>query len=160
MWPAPSWLRWLQVALEAPAAALMLWLAVRWGLVQSLKIRLLAMLHGGFLWLGIALALQAVSHSLMALSQDQQSLGAGTHACNDHGLPGRDLAGHGNPRGQWTQRAATGSRQHRVGALLGAANVGAARLCRAVAGFWQLGTRGHGGGVAAGGAVHARCLRR
>lgn len=68
-------LRWLQVAIEAPAAALMLWLAVRWGLVQSLKIRLLAMLHGGFLWLGIALALQAVSHALMALSQNQTSLG-------------------------------------------------------------------------------------
>jgi len=75
LWPAPSWLRWLQVAVEVPAAALMLWLAVRWGLVQSLKIRLLAMLHGGFLWLGIALALYAVSHGLMALSQDQQSLG-------------------------------------------------------------------------------------
>ena len=75
LWPSPSGLRWLQVALEAPAAALMLWLAIRWGLVQSLKIRLLAMLHGGFLWLGIALALQAISHTLMALSQDQVSLG-------------------------------------------------------------------------------------
>ena len=53
----------------------MLWLAVRWGLVQSLKIRLLAMLHGGFLWLGIALALQAVSHAMMAWSQNQMSLG-------------------------------------------------------------------------------------
>ena len=81
LWPAPTALRWLQVALEVPAAALMIWLAVRWGLVQSLKIRLLAMLHGGFLWLGIALALQAVSHTLMAASQDQQSLGlAPTHA--------------------------------------------------------------------------------
>jgi uncharacterized protein involved in response to NO len=75
LWPAPEALRWLQVAFETPTAALMLWLAIRWGLVQSLKIRLLAMLHGGFLWLGIALALQAVSHTLMALSHDQQSLG-------------------------------------------------------------------------------------
>jgi uncharacterized protein involved in response to NO len=75
LWPLPGALRWLQVAVEAPAGALMLWLAIRWGLVQSLKIRLLAMLHGGFLWLGIALALQAVSHTLMALSQDQFSLG-------------------------------------------------------------------------------------
>ena len=81
LWPVPTSIRWLQVALEVPAAALMLWLAVRWGLIQSLKIRLLAMLHGGFLWLGITLALQAVSHSLMALSQNQQSLGlAPTHA--------------------------------------------------------------------------------
>lgn len=70
-----SGLRWLQVAIETPAATLMLWLALRWGLVQSLKIRLLAMLHGGFLWLGIALALQAASHALMALSQNQTSLG-------------------------------------------------------------------------------------
>jgi uncharacterized protein involved in response to NO len=81
LWPAPTALRWIQVAIEVPVAVLMIWLAVRWGLVQSLKIRLLAMLHGGFLWLGIALALQAVSHSVMALSQDQQSLGlAPTHA--------------------------------------------------------------------------------
>lgn len=75
LWPSPSGVRWLQVAIEAPAALLMLWLAIRWGLVQSLKIRLLAMLHGGFLWLGIALALQATNHTLMALSQDQTSLG-------------------------------------------------------------------------------------
>lgn len=81
LWPAPTALRWLQVAVEVPAAALMIWLAVRWGLVQSLKIRLLAMLHGGFLWLGIALALLAVSHLWMAISQDQYSLGlAPTHA--------------------------------------------------------------------------------
>jgi uncharacterized protein involved in response to NO len=54
---------------------LILWLAFRWGLVQSLKIRLLAMLHGGFVWLGLALMLQAVSHTMMALSQGQSSLG-------------------------------------------------------------------------------------
>jgi uncharacterized protein involved in response to NO len=75
LWPSPQAWRWLQVSVEAPAAALLLWLAIRWGLVQSLKIRMLAMLHGGFLWLGIALALQAASHTLMALTQDQTSLG-------------------------------------------------------------------------------------
>ena len=32
LWPAPTGLRWLQVVVEVPAAALMLWLAVRWGL--------------------------------------------------------------------------------------------------------------------------------
>lgn len=74
-WPLPPALRWAQVAVEAPAAALLLWLALRWGLVQSLKIRLLAMLHGGFLWLGIALALNALSHALMAVSAGELSLG-------------------------------------------------------------------------------------
>ena len=80
-WPLPAALRWAQVAVELPAALLLLWLALRWGLVQSLKIRLLAMLHGGFLWLGIAFALAAVSHALMALTHGEQSLGlAPTHA--------------------------------------------------------------------------------
>jgi uncharacterized protein involved in response to NO len=80
-WPLPAALRWAQVVVELPAAALLLWLAVRWGLVQSLKIRMLAMLHAGFLWLGITFALSAVSHALMALSGDAQSLGlAPTHA--------------------------------------------------------------------------------
>jgi uncharacterized protein involved in response to NO len=68
-------LRLLQVLLEAGFALLMLWLAIRWGLMQSLKIRLLAMLHGGLVWLGIAMALQAFSHTLMALSHDEVSLG-------------------------------------------------------------------------------------
>jgi uncharacterized protein involved in response to NO len=75
VWPLPAVLRWAQVAVELPAGALLLWLAVRWGLVQSLKIRMLAMLHGGFVWLGVAFTLSAVSHALMALSGDQQSLG-------------------------------------------------------------------------------------
>lgn len=74
-WPLPALLRWAQVALELPAALLLLWLATRWGLVQSLRIRLLAMLHGGFLWLGVALALNALSHALMALSGGELSLG-------------------------------------------------------------------------------------
>jgi uncharacterized protein involved in response to NO len=74
-WPLPTAVRWLQVTIEVPAAGLTLWLAWRWGLVQSLRIRLLAMLHAGFLWLGIALALSAVSHALMATSGDARSLG-------------------------------------------------------------------------------------
>lgn len=36
-------------------------LAIRWGLVQSLKVRLLAMLHLGFVWLGVALCLDALA---------------------------------------------------------------------------------------------------
>jgi uncharacterized protein involved in response to NO len=74
-WPLPPPMRWLQAALETPMALLMLWLAVRWGFIQSLKIRLLAMLHGGFVWLGIFFALNALSHMLMAQSGDTSSLG-------------------------------------------------------------------------------------
>lgn len=69
-WPLPAALRWAQVAIETPAALLMLWLTVRWGLVQSLRIRLLAMLHAGFAWLGLAFALAAVSHGLQAAGGD------------------------------------------------------------------------------------------
>jgi uncharacterized protein involved in response to NO len=73
-WPPPVW-RWAQVVFEAPAAALLLWLAWRWGVVQSLRIRLLAMLHGGFVWFGLALALAALSHALMAATDGTLSLG-------------------------------------------------------------------------------------
>jgi uncharacterized protein involved in response to NO len=38
---------------DLPAAVLMLWLTLRWGLVQSMRNRLLAMLHMGFVWYGI-----------------------------------------------------------------------------------------------------------
>ncbi len=72
--PAPTW-RWIQVAVEGNAAALMLWLAVRWGLVQSLKIRLLAMLHTGFLWLGIALAMAALHHAWLATHDEVSAFG-------------------------------------------------------------------------------------
>jgi len=54
----PSRYAWV---LDAPAAAFLLWLGLRWGLLQSLRIRLLAMLHLGFIWLGIAYALYAVN---------------------------------------------------------------------------------------------------
>ena len=52
--------------LDAPAAAFLLWLGLRWGLVHSLHIRLLAMLHLGFVWLGIAYALYAADGLLAA----------------------------------------------------------------------------------------------
>lgn len=74
-WQLPTALQWWRVAFELVSSMLLLWLAVRWGLVQSLKIRLLAMLHGGFAWLGIAFALNAASHALMALTQGELSLG-------------------------------------------------------------------------------------
>lgn len=51
-------------ALELVAGGVLLWLAVVWGLVQSLKNRLLAMLHIGFVWLGLSLLLAGVSQWL------------------------------------------------------------------------------------------------
>jgi uncharacterized protein involved in response to NO len=74
-WPLPPAALWAQAAIELPAALLLLWLAVHWGLVQSLKIRLLAMLHTGFLWLGLSFALGAVSHAMMAWHGPEHSLG-------------------------------------------------------------------------------------
>lgn len=48
-------------AAELGAGAVLMWLAFAWGLVQSLRVRLLAMLHLGFLWLGLGLALGGLS---------------------------------------------------------------------------------------------------
>lgn len=102
-WPLPQGLRWLEVLVEAPLALLMLGLALRWGCIQSLKIRLLAMLHGGFAWLGMALTLNAISHGLMASSGDTVSLGlAPLHAmtmgylgCTMFAMVTRISSGHG-----------------------------------------------------------------
>jgi uncharacterized protein involved in response to NO len=74
-WPLPAAVRALQSAAELAAGAALLALAVRWGLVQSLRIRLLAMLHLGFVWLGLALLMSGISHALMASSADASSLG-------------------------------------------------------------------------------------
>lgn len=65
-WPLPAALHWVLVAVQAPAALLLTWLSLRWGLVQSLRIRMLAMLHAGFVWFGLAMALSALSHALQA----------------------------------------------------------------------------------------------
>ncbi len=81
VWPLPLAVRGVQTTIEFVAATIVLILAVKWGLMQSLRTRLLAMLHVGFVWLGIALALQAASHGLMLATADQLSLGlAPTHA--------------------------------------------------------------------------------
>jgi uncharacterized protein involved in response to NO len=73
--PLPAALRFAQALGEAGMAGLLLWLALRWGLLRSLKFRLLAMLHIGFAWLGAAFVLGAVSHAMMAASADARSLG-------------------------------------------------------------------------------------
>jgi uncharacterized protein involved in response to NO len=54
----------LRGSLELAAGTVLLWLAWVWGLVQSLKNRLLAMLHIGFVWLALALLLSGASQWL------------------------------------------------------------------------------------------------
>jgi uncharacterized protein involved in response to NO len=71
----PGAARLALLAVLAAMAVLLLWLALRWGLVQSLRIRLLAMLHGGFVWLGVAFALSALSHARVLYAGDDASLG-------------------------------------------------------------------------------------
>jgi uncharacterized protein involved in response to NO len=73
--PASRGIHVLQLAVESAAALLFLALSLRWGLVQSLRIRLLAMLHVGFTWLGVALALSALSHALALVSGGERTLG-------------------------------------------------------------------------------------
>jgi len=58
--------RLLRGALELGAGGVLVWLAWVWGLVQSLKIRLLAMLHVGFVWFGLSLLLSGASQWLLA----------------------------------------------------------------------------------------------
>jgi uncharacterized protein involved in response to NO len=52
---------------DLPAGVLTLWLCLRWGLSQSLRNRLLAMLHLGFVWFGFGFVLLGVQ-SLIVLS--------------------------------------------------------------------------------------------
>jgi uncharacterized protein involved in response to NO len=61
---------------EIIAGAVVLWLGVVWGLVQSLKIRLLAMLHLGFVWLGLSLLLAGVAR-WMGLIEGLPAFGLG-----------------------------------------------------------------------------------
>lgn len=56
-------------AFEALVATVLLALAVRWAVVQNLRLRLIAMLHLGFVWLGVAIALSAASQWLEAAGQ-------------------------------------------------------------------------------------------
>ena len=60
---APVWLL-VRGVLEIGVGAVLLWLAGVWGLVQSLKNRLLAMLHIGFFWLGLSFVLGGISQFL------------------------------------------------------------------------------------------------
>ena len=71
----PIWMM-LRGLLELAAGAVLLWLAFVWGFVQSLKNRLLAMLHIGFVWLALALLLSGASQWLGA-SAGVPALGLG-----------------------------------------------------------------------------------
>lgn len=51
LWPL------LRGGVELAAGGMLCWIALAWGLVKSLNNRLLAMLHIGFVWLGLALLL-------------------------------------------------------------------------------------------------------
>ena len=75
---ARAWPQWtvFVIAVESVAGAVLLWLAVVWGLAQSLKIRLLAMLHVGFVWFGVALLYSAASQAIWLLT-GQAVLGLG-----------------------------------------------------------------------------------
>lgn len=70
----------LRGALEVSAGAIVIWLAFAWGLVQSLKLRLVAMLHIGFSWLGIGLLIAGVSHAAQAFTGETWLPLAGLHA--------------------------------------------------------------------------------
>lgn len=68
------------------AAAILIWLVFAWGLVQSLKVRLVAMLHLGFLWLGLGFALSGASHLAAAVTGTALLPLAGLHAITMGGL--------------------------------------------------------------------------
>ena len=74
-WPLPAAVHGTLALALGLGGALVLWLALRWGLVHSLRVRLLAMLYGGFVWLGIALGLAAASHARIALWGESATLG-------------------------------------------------------------------------------------
>ena len=59
----PAWLV-VHGSLQLAVGGVLVWLACVWGLVQSLKNKLLAMLHIGFLWLGLAFLLGGLSQWL------------------------------------------------------------------------------------------------
>ena len=72
--PAPAFTL-LRLAVDLGGATLLLFVAWRWGLVQSLRDRLLAMLHLAFVWLGIALLLYAWQQAALLVGAPQSGLG-------------------------------------------------------------------------------------
>ena len=75
-----AWWQLTRGLMELGAGAAVVALAVAWGLVQSLRIRLLAMLHLGFLWLGVALILGGAAQLLGWILHSSVLPLAGLHA--------------------------------------------------------------------------------
>jgi uncharacterized protein involved in response to NO len=73
--PLPATAQWLQGAVEGAAGTVLLALAWRWSRVQDLRLRLIAMLHAGFVWLGLSFLLSGVSNVLAAQSGGELNLG-------------------------------------------------------------------------------------
>ena len=73
---APVWML-ARGILELVAGGILLWLAQVWGVMQSLKNRLLVMLHISFLWLGLALVLGGMAQ-ILGLLQDAPVLSLGS----------------------------------------------------------------------------------
>ena len=150
--PLPSALQALQAAVELPAGVALLVLAIRWGLLQSLRIRLLAMLHLGFVWLGLSFVLAGVSHLLAAGSEGSVHLGVAPLHAYTMGFLGSTLiamatrvsSGHGGRslaaddvvwRLFWVLQAAVLARV--VAAVLAASGIeGAMSLIAAAAVAW------------------------
>ena len=78
-WPTSAWALaqgfWMLVS-----GVLLLWLAVVWGLMQSLRLKLLAMLHLGFVWLGLGQLIDGFSHLWVALAGGQPLYLGALHA--------------------------------------------------------------------------------
>lgn len=91
-WMAADQVPWsLRAAIALPWGLLVLGLAVRWGLVQSLRIRLLAMLHLGFVWLGLAFLLALHPEPLLSV----HALGIGCLGSLVLAMVTRVSCGHG-----------------------------------------------------------------
>lgn len=82
---------YVRPALALPWGLLVIALGVRWGLVQSLRIRLLAMLHLGFVWLGVAFLLELHADPLLAV----HALGIGALGSLLMAMVTRVSCGHG-----------------------------------------------------------------
>ena len=65
----------LRLAVDLSAAVLFGFVAWRWGVVQSLRNRLLAMLHLGFVWLGLAFLLYAWNGGAVLLDAPEAAIG-------------------------------------------------------------------------------------
>jgi hypothetical protein len=170
-----AWLEWGGIA-ASPAGPHGRWCTARcrcwwavfwcgwwvWGLVQSLKNKLLAMLHIGFLWLGVAFLLGGLAQWLAVGLGASLGLGA-LHALSMGCLASLMLAMV--TRVSWPRRAGAGGRPHRVVAVLPAAaghlaahcshlaSVASGRIALVAAGQRQRVAHHHGGVGRAAGAL-------